>query len=318
MLVGELVKINPTKEVGLKDIKRLGYSECKIYQYNYKFGKPNVEGKILKEYVVCDKEENSITEYFLSGYLKGGKKVFRYEGNNKLSESNWYDKSGDMYGNAYYVYNDKGQLVKEGKRRNYDARDWEARTFEYQDNGSLLIEEKWVSNGMGGDLWLGAVYKYNDLGLLKEEIRYRKPGILWTKELYEYDDKNSKIKIIWYDGDGELSKINTYQNNDRGLEIECVSKYAGRSGGNSRRVSNYNDIGLVTDYTSYDEENKRSTKTEYKYDDRGSIAEVTYFDDKDEIIFGCKYKYNDKDLLIEKTKYGSMKEPLTTVIYEFE
>ena len=314
--MGERLRI---EEKRFKELKRLGYSECKVYQYKYKFGKLNIDGKRLLEYFTYDKEKNRVIhEDFCSKCSR--KSIVEFNECDFVKKEISYDELGEIYHKTIFEYNDKGLLIKESKYGNQNDPQDDLQghpisiiTYRYGDTGLRLLKENCAYTRQGKLRWKG-VDKYNNKGLRIEYSSFTTENMLayknGYKKVYEYNDKDLLIKFTEYNSCGELTIKHTFEYYDNG-RWEERSVYD--NGWVMKNIYKYNDKGKIIESMTQGKDDKG----EYRYNDKGSIIEVTYFSGENKIGYGYEYQYNDKDLLIKETRYGSMKEPLETTAYEY-
>ena len=205
--------------------KRKGYAEMKVYEYRYKRGEFDPESKNLVQHEIYDKKGNMVTHCDNDGYKfvnkyndKGDKietqifideelqAIVKNKGDN--TEETIYDVKNNIdYKLVYetekrkdytevkvYEYTYKfGKLDPESKKlQDQYAIDNEENIVSnenfkyvniYNDKG-LIIEKQCFENEK---LDYITKYKYNNKGLLIEEIGYGTQGEPYSKRIYEWE-----------------------------------------------------------------------------------------------------------------------------------
>ena len=333
-------------EVEYEGLKSLGYSDCKIYYYKYKFGKPDVEGKFLKSWITYDKESSVFVEKkFYPWHWK--KLISKYNENDKLIEDICYDWCGDICKNSVWEYNDHGLLVKVTDF-NSQGQILRSVTYTYIGNVLELVEDR-ICDKDG--MWLHGCQKYNEKGLLVEEIEYLGRNFIFSKVVYIYNDKDSLSERIGYSGDGKLYNKTVYSYNDNNLlvnrthyDIETLGNgAAGNKNQGCRKhfseIFEYDNEGRVITHTGYNHTHDPAIMTciiKYKYGNQGLFEkEVNNY----EIGFVCNessfekvlksgllyrfkdrqvFDYNDKGLCMQVIEYDSWNEPIEAYVWEYK
>jgi hypothetical protein len=328
------------KIVGIqKKLKMFGYSEEKIFEYNYKFGKPNVDGKRLISIVTYDKGDNLLIGYLLKD-SPIAKYTYKFNVNDKISRIVTYWESGEISKEKSFEYNDKGLLVKKAEYEvNHNLN--EVETFKYGENGLLLLKES--CHYVGEKLFWRIESKHNDKGLLVETTHYgyshsypllskseRERGIPYSvsadfsqvgkltfKSVVEYDNKDSLIKELRYCENGKLSGGDVYQYNynDKGLVLEKTRSSA--SSGKCSRITKYDGKGLLKE-DIYFEFGKMYESRRYIYNYLDLEIDRAFFDGEGRLEYGYRSQYDRNNLLVEKMEYGRLEEPKVTKVYEYK
>ncbi|MCD6113586.1 MAG: hypothetical protein J7J86_10030 [Bacteroidales bacterium] len=155
------------------------------------------------------------------------------------------------------------------------------------------------------------INKYNDKGLLIEEILYDEDDQIIESYFYNRDENGLLInkKIRYIDG-SEDTELYNYDENDNLVEkiLSDSDDYIER-----KEIFKYSDNKMISK-EEYDEDNKLVSKITNVYDEDGRLIETTMWDEEQgNIKLVNKYnnkgfrekvfKYNDKGQLIEKNEY---------------
>jgi hypothetical protein len=310
----------------LKEFKYLGYSEIKVYEYEYKFGKPNLDGKLLLQYLMYDKDNNVVTIEDFTDYNNWRRCVIKYNAKGSITEGIFYKNSGNIYKRWLREYNDKELLIRE---REYDephgdpqeepqGRPQIIMTNKYRDSGIILTKE--VCFPLSIVHINNYVTTYNDMGLKTERVFRDNNGVLTEKQVFNYNDKGLMTERLSYDSEGKLGQKSMYKYNDMGLEVERLTYSVDHNQELGKELWSYNDRGQKMESLWY-WCGKLQSKCIYKYDDKGLIIETAWWyekDGKERLTQGYRYQYNDKDVLIGTTWYNSLEEPTKTTVMEYK
>jgi hypothetical protein len=333
-------------EVEYEGLKSSGYSDCKIYYYKYKFGKPDVEGTFLKSWSTYDKESNVfVEEKFYPWHWK--KLISKYNENDKLIEDICYDWGGDICENSVREYNDHGLLVRV---INFNSQGQILRSVSYIYKGNVLeLVEDRICDKDG--TWLQGCQKYNEKGLLVEETEYLGRNFIFGKVVYIYNDKDSLSERIGYSGEGKLCNKTVYSYNDNNLLVnrthydkETLGK--GTEGNRNQgcrkhcsEIYEYDNEGRVITQTEYNHTHDPAIMTrmiKYKYVNYGLFEkevnnygigfECNQSSFKKVLKSGLVYMfedrqvldYNDKGLCMKVTEYDSFNESIEAYVWEYK
>jgi hypothetical protein len=308
--------------LGFKKFKELGYTQSRLYRYYYKFGKPNLEGKLLYTMQSLVRENNIFVE---EGFCRFScpKLIRWYNERDALIKRICYNQEGSITCVGLREYNNSGLLIKDSHYSNQNdplnipqGHPSFVETFEYGDNGLISKRELWHYS-CEGKKGCGNVEKYNDKGLPVEVLYYFDDGHFYNKEEILYDDKNLKKEEYYYYNTGKLSKRIEYKYNDSGAKVDELF-YDLDLNTRKRDVIKYNDSGKKIEYVSYNSNSDITHRWTYEYNDRGLVTEIAFYSSEDKIIWGYWHKYNDKDVLVEETRFGSLREPIDTSICEYK
>lgn len=310
----------------LKEFKDLGYSEIKVSEYEYKFGKPNLDGKMLLQYLMYDKDNNVVTIEDFTDYNNWRRCVIKYNSKGSIIEGIFYKNSGNIYKRWLREYNDKELLIRE---REYCEPQGDPQeepqgcpqiiiTNKYRDSGIILTKEVCFPKSIVHIN--NYVTIYNDKGLKTERVFRDNSGVLTEKQVYNYNDKGLMTERLSYHSEGKLGRKSMYKYNDMGLEVERLTYCVDSNQELGKELVSYDDRGNRVEIISY-WCGKLRDKHVYKYSDTGLEIENAGWYEKDGIeslIRRYRYQYNDKDVLVGTTWYNSLEEPTKTTVLEYK
>ena len=106
-------------------IKASGYTELKVYRYNYKSGDLNTGNKVIKQHKKYNNKGLIIAEI---SYDKKGevddKAVYKHNDKGLEIEETSYDKKGKIDGKSVYKYNDKILIIERTYYNTQDEPAW--------------------------------------------------------------------------------------------------------------------------------------------------------------------------------------------------
>lgn len=129
--------------------------------------------------------------------------------------------------------------------------------------------------------------RFNQDGLLMEEIKYSSDNSIRSLKLYEYDENENKIEEREYYNSGNLrfKSIYIYSNEGRNVEVKYWNyQYNGDYVSNVKTLKHNNNGNLI-------EFIHVSKKIIYKYDDRNNLIEELSFHPNDSLFSKITYMY---------------------------
>jgi hypothetical protein len=171
----------------------------------------------------------------------------------------------------------------------------------YDSLGNMLeeIRYKW-----DGSLRESAYYKYDDNGNITEEKRFDSKGELDKWESTLYNSKGEKTEEIRYNKDGSIFRkyIYKYLSNSNGTQEEVLS-YNSDGSMSGKSITKYNKKGDRTEYIYYNADGSILIKEKYtfKYNAQGKVIESTEINEYSTNKY--IYKYNKKNLLVSIKKF---------------
>ena len=248
----------------------------------------------------------------------------------------------NKFKNAEYLYNEKGNKIKEIQ---YDMYGQKSYFWKYDDNGNET-EYRWVHNtgsmyyGYPGEKWIPdqdsgmTTKKYDTIGNLIEKTEYDAKGNITDKSVYKssdelkskaadslavklnekYDDKGNLIEKLFFYEDGSVFYKDTYEYNENGKAILNI-KYKSDGSIIEKYTYKYDKKGNMTEYVYSEADGEDNRTVTYKYDDKGNKIEIVAIKADKSIAYKYAYKYNDTGTCIEEVKYrtdGSVEEKATS------
>jgi hypothetical protein len=155
----------------LSKLKQSGYTEENVYTIKYKFGKPDIEGKLLQYRITYDKGNNNIIydicddSDICNPMIYGNKKVLlKYNAMNLLIEEKSYSsydrEDGEDGCRKITEYNDKQLMIQKAE-------------YDYSDERGFYLRSK-------------CEYEYNDQDLITKKIYYDSLECPTEMIVYEY------------------------------------------------------------------------------------------------------------------------------------
>lgn len=207
---------------------RGGYKTCTVYDFEYKFGEPDLASKKLDCIYTFDNNGNKIEilRYNISNskefiqykdtykynnnenriewiiYDKSGlicqMYKYRYDDNGNRIETVSYDTNGNVKSKYVCKYDFKGNLIEHGF---YPANDEWKITYNYNTDGKVIEKE---------DNYGKITYKYDEKGnnVAEELQNFTSENFTFT---YEYDKIGNKTAKYCKNSDGISSLNNTYK-----------------------------------------------------------------------------------------------------------
>jgi hypothetical protein len=220
------------------------------YSTSLKFGKPIIgilESKLTHFYDINGNIITSIMETYSEWAFNPEPKItYKYNKNNKLIETNYFNIDGtlikkiifdyDFIGNntEYNIYNSVGDLEMK----------W---TFKYDDSNKITEEVRSDSEGI-----YRGIYSYNSNE--KKIIKRYQNDLLYNQSEFNYDKNGNEIESKSFDSNNELNSKTTKKYDLKNNLIEQI---------------NYGDniFKYTYNYSSYNKLNHWTLKTTY-YNDK--------------------------------------------------
>lgn len=144
-----------------------------------------------------DNYGNVILEHLQRKFLTIDTKwAYKYDVIGKMTEKSLLDSSGKANYTSFYFYNKYGYLIKDSSLAQLVTTS--SNTTYFYRNNKLEKKITLVLRGNYKDMD-ETIYKYNDKGLLKEEVRH-------CRQTLNKKCKNKTIKLYYYNNDNRLIK----------------------------------------------------------------------------------------------------------------
>jgi antitoxin component YwqK of YwqJK toxin-antitoxin module len=232
------------------------------------------EGKeILTQTVSFDSNGNVLEhiQYFPDGSIED-KVVNEYSAEGKLLEEVLFDQGDELAERRTMEYDEKGRPAKETKH--------------YQDGAQDFID-----------------YRYDEAGHLVEKIYGDDSG--WTEKREVYSFENDRLTTACeFDDEDKLTGETTVVYNQEGKMEESSEWPAGEQGG--RKVTVFNEKGLIDVIKQYSESGKLIARFTYSYDEKDQVTDIT-----EETQAGTNTShtgYDEKGQVIMREEYGANQE----------
>ena len=198
-----------------------------------------------------------------------------------------YYPDGVLASYRVYTYADEGIQKLEEALYNSDDELLERLVYKYEDGN---YRSKQTYEGLGellqtydgnGELQNYHTFKYNDAGLLTEDVLYNLYDEPQTRQVYGYDALGNKTEWKVFNGDGALLSTTEYLYED----------------GLNTRIENYSPDGTLLDYF------------QLEYDSSSRLIRRTWYSGEDEVMQVHRYVYENGVLAEERVlrTNGSLK-----------
>jgi len=201
------------------------------------------EGKeILTQTVTFDDKGNVLEhiQYFPDGSIED-RVVNQYTPEGKLLEETLFDQGEELAERRTMEYDEKGRPVREVKH--------------YQDGTLDFIS-----------------YRYDETGHLVEKIYGDDSGWTEKREVYSFD-KDRLTSAREYDDEDKMVGETTVDYDEEGKIEESSEWPAGEQGG--RKVTVYNEKGLIDVIKQYSESGNLIARFKYTYDEKDLVTDIT-------------------------------------------
>ncbi len=202
-----------------------------------------------------------------------------------------YGEQGDE-DTTFYSYNELGKLVE--KRSESSEGEMEHKeTWSY--TGDNLMEH--IITNYDGTVLESSKFKYSDMSVLEEEIRYSSETEKELKILYDFIIPKTTPDSTVYNWEGKIVQRSRHTFDDQQRLVKEVTETV-KSG--------------VQKFT-----------TEYEYDESANVKETRLVDKNENLISKTVYKHNTFNLPIEEIHFEAqlagmeMKQSKTITDYEF-
>ena len=209
-------------------------------------------------------------------------------------------------------------IKKEYQRVGYDAQDIEPVEYtegyaEYDDNGTLLREERYEPDGTLNTLTLNTYdekgnlvqteqYDQDDILLQKTVNQYDESGILVAQSNYYGDASDEYVTKYYYDEDQNVVKQEVYVNG----KLDFVEKITTYIDGRPETVTENDDYGNVL-YIHH-----------YQYDEKGQVAVYTRDEVQNNDRRTYEFTYNDNGDRVKDLIYNYDMTLIAKVIRTFD
>jgi hypothetical protein len=247
------------------------------------------EGKEVLQQSVSFNEKGNVLEhiqYFPDGTIED-KVVNTYTADGKLLEEVLYDQGVELAERRTMEYDEKGKPLREIKHYQDGARDFIDYSY---DEAGHLVEKKYGDDS-------GWIEK-------REVFSFENDHLTQVKEFDDEDNLTGETTLV-YDLEGRVEESSEWP--------------AGEQGG--RKVSVYNEKGLIEVIKHYSDSGKLIARFTYSYNDNGLVTDITeetqsgtntshnVYDEKDQVILREEYSA-DQELnhRVERTydEYGNL------------
>jgi hypothetical protein len=201
------------------------------------------------------------------------------EGKELLTQCDTFDSKGNVVEHIQYFldgsiedrvvneYSNEGKLLEE-ILIDQDGETAERRTMEYDEKGRPAREIKHYQDGAQDFI----TYSYNEAGHLAEKIYGDDSGWTEKRELHTYEN-DRLISMQEFDEEEKLIGKTTVVYDSEGKVEESSEWPAGEQGG--RKVTIYNEKGLIETIKQYSETDKLIARFTYSYNERDQVTDIT-------------------------------------------
>ena len=257
--------------------------ECVEYDEN---------GKEIKRTVYDQRESD--TQPIIDDYDEQGNRISHIicddDGNIIEKEEYEYDKNGNEIKHIFYG---DGEIISYRQE------------YEYDENGH---EIKYVSYDSEGNIDYIREYRYDENGR-QIYIRYNSVGTDTRTWEYEYDERGNRIKTIYTNYDQKTGqKEQESRRWEREYDIDGMIDTASYFYDNEKTASyhsqtEYDENGLITNYTSYDKNGAILSKKETEYDASGNVIRENYYDTNGNLMQYYEKEYDDLGSVTRQAMY---------------
>ncbi len=181
---------------------------CKSHRNNNDLTRSNLKGQVKSvtesEYAANSKfgqaEKGDLTE----------KEDYKYNDDGNMDEYNYYYSNGQLEYKIIAKFNEKGDQT-EGRMYNTDGK-FVANCVRTYDNNQNLLSYTIVKTN--ADTFQRISYKYNDKGKAIELNTYQSEGKLSSKDVRKFDEKGLISEEIEYAQNGDQTYDHTFQYED--------------------------------------------------------------------------------------------------------
>ena len=238
--------------------RRKGYTELRIYKYEYKHGEIDKESKFLHKHITYDKEGNVATESETQDPKKGyTKKVYKYNQANMPIEIVKYDSDGQRTWIESMKYQPGDTIIAEKVEQSTKPTVKSKFEYKYDERGNEIYYAWYMENKGEDDEQLIKEKTYNDKNKLVQQItrwdkiNYRGEIKQGKPDTTRYTDEHGNV--ITSDDDSVKEKYN-----EKGQLVE-------RAGKRNTFKYKYNKKGLLEEETGYDEHGEPLGTLIYEY-----------------------------------------------------
>ncbi len=243
----------------------------------------NTQQKIERTY----NENNQVLTFRL---VKGDAVIYSqkmtYEGD-KMTKIVEFDELGNPRIVTQYEYNENGKLItnKESKE-NGDL--LKKTSFVYDQDGNNSVQT--IYNSLGEVAEKNFLKNYDKNGNARLIEKYNKNDSLIVTYQYEYNDKGDEIKSIIYDGIGQIIRqsMSSFDNNGNQIGFEI---YEGGKGFVGKDKIKYNEQNQEIELLVIDKNDKQIKRKVSTYNEKGLIKDVVNYDKLDEPNFKISFEY---------------------------
>lgn len=183
---------------------------------------------------------------------------------------------------------------------------------EYNSEGKELVKEIYLGPDQ---LEEKNITKYNEKGLIVEEINYGQNNELNTKTIYNRDTNGNVSEIIIEFADSSKT-IKSYNYENNGKIVTVIEKSdEGEFEGMTRIIRD--DNGNIVESHVFSENNEIIEKHLFEFDDKGNILKDTFFQ-KSNISTITKYNYDENKNLIKRVISSSDGKIIDWAIFNYD
>jgi antitoxin component YwqK of YwqJK toxin-antitoxin module len=205
-----------------------------------------------------------------SAELKGAEiltQLMKFDVKGNVLENIQYFPDGSIEDRVVNEYSAEGKLLEE-VMFDQDGEIAERRTLEYDEKGRPAKETKHYQDGTRDFI----TYLYDEAGHLVEKIYGDDSGWIEKKEVFIFDG-NHISAAREYDEEEKLVGETTLIYDQDGKIEESSEWPAGEQGG--RKVTLYNEKGLIDVIKQYSDSDKLIARFTYAYDEKDQLTDVT-------------------------------------------
>ncbi|MFJ1328804.1 hypothetical protein [Capnocytophaga canimorsus] len=220
--------------------------------------------------VGCVKESEQVVENVSQKQnLRGKIKVIR-EFSFKASEKLGQFVKEKLQGEAYSIFDEKGNIVEETYYSNYKS------IFKYDNKGNITEQHLYTGEGSYEGKY---IYKYDEKGNITEEHEYKKEGNYGGKTIFKCDEKGNIIEEHEYKKEGNYERKFIFKYDEKGNRIEKHEYYSGYAGKTIYKYDEQQNIISEIDYDSKGALLRKKIHIYQKYDSHGNWTKKVFYKD---------------------------------------
>jgi hypothetical protein len=183
---------------------------------------------------------------------------------------------------------------------------------EFNENGKEIIKERYFSADM---LEEKILTKYNDAGLVSEEINIGEDNEINDKTIISRNENGEPTEIKIEYADGSLT-IKTYLRENNGKTI-TVSEASDEGEFEGKQRVKVDDKGNIIETEMISEENEVLEKHLFDFDENGNILNEKMFE-KSQMISETKYFYDEQMNLVKRVMVSPSGQTIDWALFKYD